>query len=77
MPIDYILENGIDTMLYKVGGKDFEEKPRREFTDDQVRTLRNMHKNERMSADEIAKRFGYSAIRINNLLEYKMYKNVI
>lgn len=73
----YILENGIDSMIYKVGGKDFEEKPRREFTDDQVRTLRDLHKNKRMSADELAKRFGYSKNRISNLLEYKTYKNVI
>lgn len=73
----YIIENGIDTMLYKIGGIDFEEKPRKELTNDQVRNIRLLHKEEGMSADKIAEKFGYHIERIKNILNRKTYKKVV
>lgn len=74
----YILDNGIDSMMYKVGGADYKDKEQsRSLTDNQVRTLRREYAQGELSVSKAAKKLNVSVGIIYAMLQGKSYKDVV
>lgn len=73
---EYIIENGIDTMMYKVGGIDYVDKVPTKTSEDRVREIRRLYEDSKKTPKEIADRFGYELSRVYRIIRYDSYKDV-
>lgn len=72
----YIEKHGIDTMMYKVGGKDYEEAPKTYLTNDEVLYLRTLYTGKRGEIKAISERTGYSYDQVQGVVTGRRYKHV-
>jgi len=73
----FISDNGIESMYYKVGGKSRVESASYYLEPDEVRAIRRMGEAEGKSIAEIASVVGMEYSRVNRILSYKTYKDVV
>jgi len=73
----YILEHGISTMLYKVGGIDYVETDQKKISNKEVIEMRTLHGSGHASTTEIATVYGYKYDRVNDVIKRKTFKHVI
>lgn len=73
----FISENGLETMYYKVGGKNYKEidKPNL-LTDDVVKKIRELHAKGVEDVETISKRKGLKYGRVQDVVARRTYKHV-
>lgn len=74
---DYIRKNGIESMLYKVGGDGYKEMDAVSITHDRVREIRRLYESEGKKVSEISKKLGLKPSRVSRIVRYETYKNVV
>ena len=72
----YLIDNALSTLYYKVGGLDFVDKPVAYLTDDAVRSIRLMYDGG-TPLKEIAAQVNLRTDRVRNIVNRKTYANVI
>lgn len=74
---EYLTKNGIDTMMYKVGGVDYKESPITYTPVDQVKEIRKLYEEGEKSVKEIAEKYRFELSRVYRIVRYETYKDVI
>lgn len=72
----YLIDNALSTLYYKVGGLDFVDKPVAYLTDDAVRDIRSMYDGG-IPLQEIASKVNLRKDRVRNIVNRKTYADVI
>jgi len=72
----YLVDNALSTLYYKVGGLDFVDKPVAYLNDEAVRSIRSMYDGG-ISLKEIASQVNLRTDRVRNIVNRKTYANVI
>ncbi|MEK3887294.1 LAGLIDADG family homing endonuclease [Bacillus sp. FSL K6-3431] len=72
----YIVKHRIDTMMYKVGGKEYEEDARRFLTNDEVRNIRMLYDGGEYGLKGLADKLGHSYDQVKRVVSFNTYKNV-
>src|SRR5690625_183751 len=73
----YILNNSLDSLLYKVGGKEYEDKDSVVASENEVREIRRLREVEGKTLSEISEIVGMSISRISRISNYETYKNIV
>lgn len=72
----YLVDNALSTLYYKVGGLDFEDKPVAYLNDDTVRYIRSLYDGG-TSLKEIATQVNLRTDRVRNIVTKRTYADVI
>jgi len=72
----YIKENGIDSMMYKVGGEGYKETGNNLLSDEEVLHIRSLYNGDRGEITTIAKRTGRGYDQVKRIVTGKSYRHV-